>query len=359
MKRIHAFLARALVLLVGAMVLVRAFAALAANCNTVTEESRPILLGVSGGNLGSIGGGFCCTGTLGSLVQAGSTQYILANNHVLATKSGSQLVIQPGLADLRCVQNSGYGVADGISDISISPSTTNTVDAAIARVISGEVNSSGQILNIGNVAAGNAVTPTLNLAVQKMGRTTCVTSGRVTAVNVTIRVAYPTYCSLTFSGTATFANQIQISPPGFSAAGDSGSLVVTTGSCPGAVGLLFAGSNTSTFANPMSTVLADFGAKMVGKTCTPTHSPTGIPRTASSAPNRTDVATAAAVKQRHEAGLMAQPGVLGTGVGVSGQGQPVIKVYVEKATPAVLASIPSVLESLPVQIEETGPIVAY
>jgi hypothetical protein len=36
-----------------------------------------------------------------------------------------------------------------------------------------------------------------------------------------------------------------------------------------------------------------------------------------------------------------------------------IKVYVEKATPAVRAPVPSTLETIPVEIEETGPIVAY
>jgi len=56
---------------------------------------------------------------------------------------------------------------------------------------------------------------------------------------------------------------------------------------------------------------------------------------------------------------LAQPGVVGTGVGVSSQGQPVIKVYVEKATPATRASIPAKLEALPVEVEETGQIVAY
>jgi len=40
--------------------------------------------GVSGGNVNDITARFCCSGTLGSLVQAGTTQYILSNNHVLA-----------------------------------------------------------------------------------------------------------------------------------------------------------------------------------------------------------------------------------------------------------------------------------
>jgi hypothetical protein len=389
MGGIHVF-ARGLGLavVISVMLMSGALAANAQDCNTEVEQNRPILLGVSGGNLGSNGGGFCCSGTLGSLVQVGSSQYILSNNHVLATRTASQRIIQPGLADLNCVPNSGFGVASGVRTIPISPSRTNTVDAAIARVIKGDVDSSGRILNIGNVAAGNAVEPTLNLAVQKMGSTTCETSGSITAVNVTIKVRYtdptdPTECSLTVSGTVTFTNQIQIGPAGFSGAGDSGSLIVTTGSCPAAVGLLFAGSidGSTTFANPMTTVLKSFGAMMVGKTCGGSGGggsggggsggggaggggpPTGGLRAGVSPSSSIGTSAealnfATGVKQRHEPELLAQPGVLGAGVGVS-SGQPVIKVYVDQATPAVRASIPSSLEAVPVQVEETGQIVAY
>jgi hypothetical protein len=336
---------------------------------------------------------------LGSLVQLGSTQYILSNSHVLATGTGSQFVIQPGLADLNCIPNSSLGIARGVRTIPISPCPNgncakffkaNSVDAAIASVIKGDVDGSGKILNIGNVAAGNAVAPTLNLAVQKMGATSCETSGVITAVNVTVEVSYPTVCNLGVSGTAIFTNQIEIGSPSFSMPGDSGSLIVTTDSCPAAVGLLFAGSldGTLTFANPMTTVLKSFGARMVGSTCGTSgsggspgggggppggaHGPpggaahgslgdssAGVLPSALVAPSTEEVNFAAGVKQRHEPELLAQPGILGAGVGASPAGQPVIKVYVEKATPAVRASIPPSLEGVPLQIDETGPIVAY
>ena len=47
-------------------------------------QARPISLGTSGGNVNDISHAFCCSGTLGSLVTKGGTQYILSNNHVLA-----------------------------------------------------------------------------------------------------------------------------------------------------------------------------------------------------------------------------------------------------------------------------------
>ena len=51
----------------------------------------------------------------------------------------------------------------------------NTVDAAIAAVEPGDV--SPDILNIGEISSSLA-TPTIGMGVQKMGRTTCLTTGR-------------------------------------------------------------------------------------------------------------------------------------------------------------------------------------
>jgi hypothetical protein len=65
-------------------------------------------------------------------------------------------------------------------------------------------------------------------------------------------------------GTARFVDQIVIvgDGPSFSDSGDSGSLIVTR---PGkrATGLLFAGSNTHTIANPIQEVLSALGVTLV------------------------------------------------------------------------------------------------
>src|SRR5437762_6364702 len=45
-------------------------------------QTPPIQLGTSGGWSKDLANGFCCGGTLGSLVQIGSSQYILSNYHV-------------------------------------------------------------------------------------------------------------------------------------------------------------------------------------------------------------------------------------------------------------------------------------
>ncbi len=66
-------------------------------------EPRPIPLGTSGGNIKDSTRLFCCSGTLGSLVQDGNAVlYVLSNNHVLARSNSGRAgdaIIQPGLID--------------------------------------------------------------------------------------------------------------------------------------------------------------------------------------------------------------------------------------------------------------------
>lgn len=64
-----------------------------------------------------------------------------------------------------------------------------------------------------------------------------------------------------------------------------------------------------------------------------------------------------AVKERHEARLMAIPGVVGVGIGQR-DGRVSIIVMVETRTPQIDHRVPDTLESFPVYIEVSGPIVA-
>jgi hypothetical protein len=98
------------------------------------------------------------------------------------------------------------------------------------------------------------------MQVQKYGRTTGHTVGRVTGIHATIDVNYRV-------GRARFEEQVVISGNRFSAGGDSGSLIVTKGVLRGdrrPVGLLFAGSGTSTIANPIDAVLDRFDVTVDG-----------------------------------------------------------------------------------------------
>ena len=92
--------------------------------------------------------------------------------------------------------------------------------------------------------------------VQKSGRTTEHTvNGEITSVDATINVNYGGIRM------ATFTDQIIISQPGFSAGGDSGSLVLDMNNC--AVGKLFAGSDQITIANHIGNYLNLLDAELV------------------------------------------------------------------------------------------------
>ena len=128
------------------------------------ELATPILLGSSGGNNKDYDTKSnqivdCCGGTLGSLIQNSSgTQYLLSCNHVLARSdqaSVGEMIVQPGLIDNNCTP---YGDGAGTTPVGIltawlplSSNSTN-VDAAIAQVNSGAVNTERRNSGVGHAA---------------------------------------------------------------------------------------------------------------------------------------------------------------------------------------------------------------
>lgn len=235
-------------------------------------QTGAIELGTSGGNVNDSSRRFCCSGTLGALVQDSGEYFILSNNHVLARGNQGtpgEGVNHPGMVDQNCGTT---GVIAELSDFvpivfgsRKSPGGPNQVDAAIA-LVTGNVAADGAILDIGPLSA-STLTAVPGLAVQKSGRTTGNTKGSVSAVNVTATVGYSSECGGRTTQYAEFENQIMISGSSFSAGGDSGSIIVEDvapcGVLPRAVGLLFAGSSNSTIANPIGAVLAQLGVSLV------------------------------------------------------------------------------------------------
>jgi hypothetical protein len=344
------------------------------------DQNFPISLGTSGGNINDRTRAFCYGGTLGALVQdANGAQYILSNNHVLARTNAAKLgedIIQPGLIDQSpvCAQDSSDAVADLSRFVPIQfkgKGTTqpNTVDAAIAAVRSGAVDSKGSILDIGMIS-DTTLQPGIGLAVKKSGRTTGLTTGSISAMDVTVDVSYGS------GKTARFVNQILVTPGTFIDSGDSGSLMVEDlDPTPHAVGLLFAGSSTVAIANPIDDVLSAFGVTMVGaSTTTLTRKILDWAKNlfrvneshAASAQLPSSVNPAALdavrkVKIRHEAQLMSVPGVVGVGIGQSEKlpGQAAIEIYVKEPPSAMRSQLPSSLDGIEVKIVETGEIHAY
>jgi hypothetical protein len=213
---------------------------------------RPVYIGVSTGNVGE-----CSAGTIGCRLEGG---YALSNNHVFAREGKADtgsIIVQPGLYDTKCAYASAnnLGTLYMAVPISFSDTASNEVDAAVADV--GE--NLGQSTPPGGygIPGSIPVDAALNMQVQKYGRTSKLTTGRVRGLNATILVRYD-------SGVARFVNQIMIGSGGFSRAGDSGSLIVTQGDC-NPVGLLFAGGSGATFANPITSVLEKVGMGIDGQ----------------------------------------------------------------------------------------------
>jgi hypothetical protein len=207
---------------------------------------RPLPAGVSVGNANE-----CAAGTIGAIVLKGGTRYMLSNNHVLArvnAASNGERINQPGRYDAKpaCGQTEQVGALTQFVPISFSGN--NTVDAAIASI---SQSSTCSMVNNLYTPSSTVVSPSVGLAVKKVGRTSGLTSGTISGINVTINVNYGV-------GVARFVNQIYVAS-NFIRSGDSGSMMVTqNGNNP--VGLNFAGSGGQSFANPIGPALQAFGA---------------------------------------------------------------------------------------------------
>jgi hypothetical protein len=245
------------------------FKALAAH---TAKQTPPIQLGTSGGWRYDLANGYCCGGTLGSLVKIGTTQYILSNYHVFRSDivsggnsrvaTNGDPIIQPGLIDVSCTAANAQNVATLAGTASLPSSN---VDCAIAQVISGMVSTTGSILEVGTISA-TTQTASIGLAVKKSGRTSGLTRTTVSAINGSVSVQYENECAGGVAFTKSYTSQIILKGGKFIQSGDSGSLMVqdvTTN--PKAVGLCFAGSNTNGIANPINQVLSFLGATMVGQ----------------------------------------------------------------------------------------------
>lgn len=240
------------------------------------KQDRPIELGTSGGSIEHLDFPFCCGGTLGALLQDGSgKQYILSNNHVIGRVNRAvpdEGIVQPGLIDVGCAKLPADIVGYFTEYVPISFNSNNLVDAAIAEVRPQGTNPvpfvdpEGSILEIGPLSS-EIVAPFVGQMVKKSGRTTGLNFGEVLAEDVTATIKYSSQCGRSGGSDATFVHQFRTSK--LAEGGDSGSVVVEDAlSTPRAVGLLFAGSSTTTIVSPMDFVLDAFSfhLAMVGGT---------------------------------------------------------------------------------------------
>lgn len=240
-----------------------------------TERHRPAPGGVS------IGHRNVTAGTLGCLMRRDGQVVILSNNHVLANSNEAvrgDAILQPGAHDggrfpddhiaeledfvpivfleppsecrfasaVLSILNAGcvlIGSKTRYRTLSLQV-TDNLVDAAIARpldptVVEDEIVELGSLTGLGSGSLG--------MAVRKSGRTTGLTTGEITQVDVTVNVQYGA------GRMARFTDQLMAGA--MSQGGDSGSAVVDAENR--LVGLLFAGSDSSTIINRIEHVVAE------------------------------------------------------------------------------------------------------
>ena len=214
---------------------------------------RPVPIGVS------VGHPAVTAGTIGVRVRDGTGRvFALSNNHVLANQNDANTgdsALQPGTFD------GGQNPADKIGELyDFQPINfnggNNTMDAAIALSSVGELGNATPEDGYGTPSS-TTVAAFVGQNVQKFGRTTKLTKGQVSEINVTAEICYEVWIIWCVKS-AIFVNQIAVTPGVFSDGGDSGSLIVTDDANKNPVGLLYAGSSTHTLANPIDVVLNRF-----------------------------------------------------------------------------------------------------
>jgi len=339
------------------------------------HQKRNTHFGVSGGNVNDVSKAFCCSGTLGALVSDGSTQYVLSNNHVLARGDkavAGEDVSQPGLIDSSC------RVATVVADFTAAPPLGSNVDAAIAALRAGAMDSTGFIEDVG-VPGSTIRAAAVGLGVAKSGRTTGFTTGTVGSVNTSVNVQYQEGCNQGRKFTVSYTNQVVINSGSFSAGGDSGSLIVTNDTAHSPVALLYAGSSSTTIGNPIGEVL-DKLSQALGRSVSFGGGGTGGgggggPRGGASSavqpyvpsfggamrelPQQA-VENASAALERSRADLMSRPAVLGAGVGASEEDdqEAAIVIYVDR-TAGFRPQLPESVEGVRVRVVLTDPFVAF
>ena len=245
-----------------------------------TARYRPAPGGVS------IGHRDITAGTLGCWVKKNGQFFILSNNHVLANSNAAQIgdpILQPGpydggkLPDDHIANLSEFipiSFMDSPSDCSIARGIAgflsgiagilgsnvrlqairaraeeNLVDAAIARPLNDQ-DVKNEILEIGTI--NGLANGELGMAIKKSGRTTGLTTGEIQQVDVTVNVQYGE------GKIAIFTDQLLAGA--MSQGGDSGSAVLDNNNK--LVGLLFAGSDTTTIINRMENVFSALGLSL-------------------------------------------------------------------------------------------------
>lgn len=229
---------------------------------SLTDRLRPVPMGASIGNDAE-----CLPGTVGAIVEKpDGRRYILCANHVFARLSAATIgepIVQPSRVDgsADCLPLGPTFRVATLSDFEplvFGRQGENIMDAAIARLDAG-VDVVAATLADGYGAPGSRpVDAELDMRVQKYGRTTGLTEAKIKAVDVTVKIGFP-------SGTVRYVGQLMTTRD-FGDFGDSGSLVVTRNAAQRPVGIVIGGNaNGAAIVTPIQPILKRFGVRIVGR----------------------------------------------------------------------------------------------
>lgn len=213
-----------------------------------TGRYRPVVPGVSIGNVCGT------TGTLGCFVTRndGRTVEGLSTNHVLANCNRASVgdeVLQPGSADGGSSPSDAVGAVSHFQPL-IRPPDVNSCDAALVEFAEEVANS---------VSLVSIATPNPDDDVRKLGRTTAMTSGSVTAIELDgLNLDIPGFGIATFDGLF----EVEGVDVPFSRSGDSGAVVTDSAGEQG-YGMVLGGDGSTTWAAPLSTTLTVLGATLL------------------------------------------------------------------------------------------------
>lgn len=228
-------------------------------------------------------GNSASAGTLGALVSDQNMKLFgLSNNHVTGLCNHSQVgvpILAPGVIDVHAggIHPFTLGFHHAVLEMNIGTQgnidVSKNSDAAIFGVLNPDSVSSSQ----GSIydTPVNVVDPTDGMAVEKVGRTTGHTKGKIIGkelMPIAVNYSAPNFG---FSGNILFEDVwiVHGDEAAFSQPGDSGSLIVQIddNGVRSAVGLLFAGGTDSlgpenhrTFFLPIRPILEKFGVQLVG-----------------------------------------------------------------------------------------------
>jgi hypothetical protein len=203
--------------------------------------------------------GHLMAATFGAIVAKDGKHYVLSNNHVLANENKLPIdspIFQPGLRDKNAPGRDR--IAKLSRFVKLNAHGSNKVDCAIALLAKKTKWNAAVLPRVNKLKSGIPIPAAVNMTVEKTGRETGYTTGKIEDASLTVKVDYGL-------GTLTFVDQILIGGDGkkpFAGGGDSGSLIVDRNS-KRPVGLLFGGTGRFAVANHLSDVLQRLGVTIV------------------------------------------------------------------------------------------------